>query len=278
MFRNQYDWRQRSALTCACALAVLISCICSQRIEAGIIQPSKSSPISLRALLGATEDDSSGGSSTSTSHENEDFSVPDYIYEVDLELELAPLDGQRPESNCSIAGYVYVDANDDGQKGPWDVVFVGAEILAYNEADPDNIYSAFTGNDGMYYLGGLPTGIYTIWQATQPEDFVNGKTTVGVLIDPIGQVVTGDDCGIVDTTHDARIVGIQMPEDNYHGFNYNFAERGLTAGAVSKRLLLSKDPTDPIPEPSSLLLVICGSICAIASFGRSRGRRSAATS
>jgi hypothetical protein len=252
VFRNQCGWRQRSALVGV--LTILLFCSQSAEADASALP-------SLRGFLSSAGSAPSSGSIASPTSDPQ--LVPDSLFAIDLDEELAPLTTLRYESNCSISGFVFVDADNNGLKGPYDVVFQNAKIIAFNEADPNTLYSAETDGNGMYYIGGLPVGTYTLWQETQPEDFIDGKDIVGSIMNQIGQIINDDTCGKIDTSHDSRIHEIQLLDD-YHGFNYNFAERGLAAHAVSKRLLLS-------PEPSSLLLLICGGLCLLS---KARGRRS----
>ena len=260
MFRNQCGWRQRSALVGF--LTTLLFCSQSAEVDASALP-------SLRGFLSSAGSAPSSGSIASPTSDPQP--VPNSLFAIDLDAKLAPLTTLRYESNGSISGYVFVDADNNGLKGPYDVVFENAEIQAFSEADPNTLYSAKTDSAGMYYIGGLPAGTYTLWQEIQPDDFIDGKDTVGSIMNQIGQIINDDTCGKIDTTHDSRIHEIQLLDD-YHGFNYNFAERGLAAHAVSKRLLLSDDPFKPvIPEPSSLLLLICGGLCLLS---KARGRRS----
>ena len=113
----------------------------------------------------------------------------------------------------------------------------------------------------------------TLWQSMHPEDFIDGKDTVGRLIDAVGHTISDITCGIEQDhdINDSMIVEIQLL-DGYHGIDYNFGERGLTGNAVSKRLLLSSTPEKVVPEPSTLTLLVFAALsaCGVASYRRGR--------
>ena len=272
MFRSQCGWRPKSAIAGILAMCLLYS----QDAGASLIDVggnSLSPSYGLRGLLAA-----SGGSSSNIelpSPVGHDESGPGDPPEIDLsETILAPLDGDEFLRTSSLSGYVYVDANNDGHKGPYDVVFVGAEVKTASEADPGDVYTDWTDNEGMFYFGGLVPGIYTLWQSMHPDDFIDGKDTVGKLIDTVGHTISNITCGTEQdhNVHDSMIIEIQLL-DGYHGIDYNFGERGLTANAVSKRLLLSSTPQKIVPEPSTLTLLVFAALSAAGVVLYRRGRQ-----
>jgi hypothetical protein len=249
--------------------------LCSRDAGASVIDIGgglSSSSHGLRGLLSA-----SGGSSTNIkllSPIGNDGSGSDDLPEINLSgAILASLGSDDYFRGSSLSGYVYVDADNNGYRGPYDVVFVGAEMKAASQADPTNVYTAETDNDGMFYFGGLVPGTYTLWQSMHPENFIDGKDTVGRLIDVVGHTISNTTCGIKQDAdiHDSMIVQIQL-HDGYHGIDYNFAERGLTAAAVSKRLLLASTPETVVPEPSTLTLLVFAALgaCGVAPYRRRR--------
>ncbi|QDU54603.1 SdrD B-like domain-containing protein [Aeoliella mucimassa] len=167
-----------------------------------------------------------------------------------------------------LSGWVYIDRNNDGilayEDDPLpEFVIVGAEVNLYRTTGGFGVLlgTAVTDDNGMYSFSGLTAGTYSLRQV-QPEAYLDGLDTLGTLNMASGQMVTEDySPGIVgDDVFQEIVIG-----NNMQGMCYNFGERGLLPGYVSKRYLLAKAipmPTTPgdveVPEPSSVLLVSLG--------------------
>ena len=182
----------------------------------------------------------------------------------------AMLDAAEPASNCleirsvsppaSLSGFVYVDANKNGRRDV-DAPSIenrekglpGVEIELYR--DGVFVASDRTGPDGWYQFDNLPPGIYEIRQPNQPECFLDGTESLGIIL-PSGESrgVAGED----------RFTGIEL-RDGEAGIDYNFGELGLRAACVHKGMLLgSTDLTQatihgPLNLPSATIRGAAGS-------------------
>jgi hypothetical protein len=169
-----------------------------------------------------------------------------------------------------LGGWVYVDRNNDG-------------ALAFS-TDPNpefaiseafvNLYSVTGGieslvatmqtNDfGRYLFENIAPGTYTLRQ-TQPIEYVDGRDTLGILVGYNGQPIPG--AASRGAADENAFLNIVLTSD-VGGEYYNFGERGLAPGYVSKRELFATPPpnTPPppppeggIPEPNSLLIALLG--------------------
>ncbi|MFO0953521.1 MAG: SdrD B-like domain-containing protein [Isosphaeraceae bacterium] len=81
---------------------------------------------------------------------------------------------------ASLAGFVYVDANNDGIKQPAESGLSGVTVTLTGVDDLENSVNiaVATASDGSYSFTNLRPGTYTITE-TQPEEYYDGKDTVG---------------------------------------------------------------------------------------------------
>ena len=131
----------------------------------------------------------------------------------------------------TISGYVYTDANNDGQRqispGVYHAGIPGVTItLTRTDATaPDQV--VLTGSDGSYSFSSVPAGTYQETE-TPPAKFLPGKPTAGSLggtaVAPYS--ITNIQVGIGQT-----------------GSEYDFSAAGLQAAYVSQRLFLASTPT-----------------------------------
>ena len=185
----------------------------------------------------------------------------------------------QAQAAVSLSGYVYIDRNDDGaltfndQPDP-EFVIPGVTIRLYNIVGMTETLVAEQVTDavGKYQFDGLADGKFTLRQV-QPDHYVDGQTTSGVIKDLMGNVApAGSDVG---TALVNAIAEIEMPDDS-RGVLFNFGERGIDAMWASKRFLLGTAPPLPtaeIPEPASMTLVGLASLGALATLRRKATRR-----
>jgi hypothetical protein len=98
-----------------------------------------------------------------------------------------------------IAGFVFSDANNDGQKaatGEPGIAGVTIRLLGTNDLGQVVDKTATTGADGGYSFGGLRPGTYRLVQPTQPAGYRDGKETAGTAQG--------------STTTNEQITGIQL--------------------------------------------------------------------
>ncbi len=140
-------------------------------------------------------------------------------------------------ANASLAGIVYIDADNDGQ----DAIVNGQRFHA---AIPDVTITltgtdtsggavnqiCLTASDGSYYFGKLAPGTYAL-QETPPMKYLAGTDTLGT--------VAGTASGSVGT---ASFSGIVVGAGQ-KGVEYNFGHRGLSLPYVSDNLFLSSTPS-----------------------------------
>ena len=182
-----------------------------------------------------------------------------------------------------LSGYVYIDRNDDGLLNFEDhpqpeFVMSNVDISLFRVAGGTELLlsTTLTNEIGLYLFSGLPAGTYTIRQ-TQPIDYVDGRETPGFITTLGGQPSPGSNVGIAA---DGEFANIVLPIST-RGDLFNFAERGLVAGAVSKRYLLGTAPPDPvaafpdtiIPEPTTGLLVALTALAILSRRGVARSRQ-----
>src|SRR5207248_802279 len=77
-------------------------------------------------------------------------------------------------------GFVYVDANNDGNKDPGEAGIAGVTVTLTGTDDLGQAVSrtATTAGDGSYNFDNLRPGTYTLSE-TQPAGYVDGKDTIG---------------------------------------------------------------------------------------------------
>ncbi|MHB8954831.1 MAG: putative Ig domain-containing protein [Pirellulaceae bacterium] len=123
----------------------------------------------------------------------------------------------------SIAGYVYLDVNNNGIKDPPEKALPNVPIAISGNVS----WTVLTGADGSYRFDDLPPGAYAITE-TQPHAFLDGRDTQGSP--RLGSVAN-------DWFH-----GIELPA-TMHATDYNFGEIGLRAELLGKHLFLASTPT-----------------------------------
>ena len=179
-----------------------------------------------------------------------------------------------------LGGWVYIDRNNDGQlafsndPNP-EFAIGGIDISLFSQVGAvTTLVSTIQSDDfGRYLFENINPGTYKLTE-TQSADFVDGLDTLGILESLNGQPIPGSASpGAMSNDSFSNIV---LTADVAGEF-YNFGERGLTAGAASKRFLFATAPPNTPPpggsppggpppgEPSSLLLAIvavCGACLA----------------
>ncbi len=122
----------------------------------------------------------------------------------------------------SIAGFVYVDANNDGVKQGGEAAIPGVAVTLTgtdNLGNPVNT-TVNTLANGSYIFPNLRPGTYQLTEA-QPAAFFSGKDTVGTLFGGVASAPPAD-----------LISGITIPANsNAAAANYNFGE--LTPASLS---------------------------------------------
>jgi uncharacterized repeat protein (TIGR01451 family) len=110
----------------------------------------------------------------------------------------------------SLAGFVYLDSNDDGLRGPGETGIAGSKLTLTGTDDNGNAVSqqATTDQNGAYQFNGLRPGNYTITQ-DEPDGYIDGKDTAGTLGGTVGHDVIS-----------AILLGMGQA-----GENYNFGEK-----------------------------------------------------
>lgn len=175
------------------------------------------------------------------------------------------------EAASSLSGYTYIDRNNDGQLAFADAaqpewVLSGVEVKLYSISGTTEtlLSTTTTSSIGLYSFTGLNAGTYAIRQ-TQPVGYLDGIDTLGIIRNlNNNQVPAGANVGTVAAD---AFVNIVLPVDSRGNF-YNFGERGLLPGYVSKRYLLGTappivtapdpEPASGVPEPASAALVALG--------------------
>ena len=125
--------------------------------------------------------------------------------------------------DSSIAGYVYLDVNNNGVKDPPERVLPNVPITLTGLVT----WTVLTAADGSYRFDDLPAGTYAVKEA-QPLAFLDGLDTQGTP--RLGSVAN-------DWFH-----GIELPATT-QAIDYNFGERGLRAELIGKQLLLASTPS-----------------------------------
>lgn len=190
--------------------------------------------------------------------------------------------------DAQLSGWVYVDRNNDGQlaflgdPNPEYVISDVSVSLFSKVGNVETLVSTLQTDDfGRYLFENLAPGTYAV-RETQPIEFVDGIDTLGQLQSLNGQPVPPSaSAGVVSNDAFSDIV---LPA-NVAGEFYNFGERGLAAGYVSKRLLFASAPPPPgtpppppgsgVPEPSTLAaaLMSVGACLLRRNFRRSNRKR-----
>jgi len=126
--------------------------------------------------------------------------------------------------NSSIAGNVYVDANNNAVKDAGEEPIAGVTVILSGTDNNGNAVNRTTQTaaDGSYSFAALEAGIYAL-QELQPNGYIDGFDTVGT---PAGGTAAQDDF--------FRNITLAA---NMNGVEYNFGER---RPVLSKRLFLSR--------------------------------------
>ena len=129
----------------------------------------------------------------------------------------------------SLAGFVYCDANNNGNKDSGEPPISGVIItlMGTNDLGQSVTQTTTTSSSGAYLFSNLRPGVYKLTES-QPINFIDGKDTIG---SPGG------------TTSNDMFSNINLVAD-FNGVNNNFGERGLTPAYSSKRSLLF--PAQPV--------------------------------
>jgi hypothetical protein len=161
-----------------------------------------------------------------------------------------------------LGGWVYIDRNNDGhlafsnEPNPEYVIGDVSIRLFAKVGNVETLVSTIlTDPLGRYVFENIAPGTYTL-RETQPVQYVDGIDTLGVFQSLNGQPIPlGASAGVASNNTFSDIV---LPA-NVAGEFYNFGERGLAAGYVSKRLLLASTPppnTGTSPEPTTRLFAV----------------------
>ena len=123
----------------------------------------------------------------------------------------------------SIAGYVYLDVNNNGIKDPPEKALPNVPVTLSGVVS----WTVLTAADGSYRFDDLPQGTYAVTE-TQPLAFLDGRDTQG---SPRLGTVAND-----------QFQGLVLAADT-HATDYNFGELGLRAELIGKYLLLASTPS-----------------------------------
>ena len=156
---------------------------------------------------------------------------------VDADYEITKISGVDQQSSgynfgnfpipSSLAGFVYVDANNNGNKDVGEPPISGTIITltGTNDLGQSVTQTTTTNASGAYVFSNLRPGVYKLSE-THPINFIDGKDTIGT---PGG------------TTTNDMFSNINLPA-GFSGVNNNFGELGLTPAYASKRTLVSPAP------------------------------------
>jgi hypothetical protein len=175
-----------------------------------------------------------------------------------------------------LGGFTYIDRNNDGQiafaNDPNPEFAIGnVSISLFSVVNNVEIFISTLQSDqnGRYFFENIAPGTYSL-RETQPIEYVDGIDTLGALQSLNGQPIPGTDSA--GTMSNNAFTNIILSAD-VGGEFYNFGERGLAAGFVSKRFLFASAPplTPLVPEPGTMLLALAA--MGGQQFVRRRGRR-----
>jgi hypothetical protein len=128
---------------------------------------------------------------------------------------------------AGLSGFVYVDINRDGQKGPSESGIAGVTIELFGVAvlpgggTQQVQFATQTDANGLYVFEDLPTGSYSIHEV-QPAIFNDGADTAGP-----GGMVTANDWMFINFAAGGSATG------------FNFGEAGIRLEFVGKRMFLA---------------------------------------
>lgn len=130
--------------------------------------------------------------------------------------------------SASLAGYVYVDANNDGAHASteYGISHVVVTLQQLSSGSYVNLQTVVTGSDGSYFFKGLPAGTYQIVES-QPSNIRDGVATVGTSG---GTVATN------------KITAITLAAGT-DATGYNFGEKGLELQYIALQMCFTYSPT-----------------------------------
>jgi len=167
-----------------------------------------------------------------------------------------------------LGGWVYIDRNNDGdiaffnEPNP-EYMIGGVMISLYSQTGPETLIASVpTDQYGRYFFNNLSPGTYGLKQS-QPIEYVDG-------IDTSGQMQALTNAGVPPSASVGSVAsdafnGIVLPA-NVRGDFFNFGERGMAPGYVSKRFLLGSAPLmefGTVPEPASVWLCVAAAGCGL---------------
>ncbi len=144
--------------------------------------------------------------------------------------------------SASLAGSVYVDQNNNGQREPNEIGLAGVTVTIIDQSNPSLRVSVITDSHGNYRFVKLFPGTYRLRQ-TQPINFVDGRDSAGSA----GGTVTND------------IISHIAIGPNEAATDYLFGELGVDPGRISKReFLTSANPSSDFTGPAGSGLAAVG--------------------
>lgn len=180
--------------------------------------------------------------------------------------------------NSQIGGWVYVDRNNDGalnfSSDPMpELVIPDVTVNLYQlvNANYQLLSTLQTSDQGRYQFNNLGAGTYRVEQI-QPIGWLDGLDTIGSMT--LNGTNTFPPGGSLGTVSNNLFSGIVLPGGSTANF-YNFGERGMLPGYVSKRYLFASAPPMPeaqitIPEPSSVAMLLGAIVGGVALRARRR--------
>jgi cyclophilin family peptidyl-prolyl cis-trans isomerase len=137
----------------------------------------------------------------------------------------------------SLAGYVYIDTNNDGLRSTsggyhYGLPGVPVKLLRQdtggNWAEVSGKSPVLTGADGSFRFENLVAGTYRV-QEVQPTNYLDGKETAGTV------------AGATKGTVGSDTIDVQLGSGE-HGTEFNFGEMGLLPAKITLRMFLASTP------------------------------------
>lgn len=180
-------------------------------------------------------------------------------------------------------GFVFIDANRNGRKdlGEWAIANAAVTLNPQTPGLPS--VTVTTAKDGSYHFGKLAPGLYDLSQVhpLMHKVFMDGADSVGTFVKKNGKPFLkkppASELGVAATTANVDLIqGIRIRANwagvvgnGYAGQNFNFAEVSLdpkysvrpTKGWYTGTTLVrtyTLPPPEPVPEPSTWVLLIAG--------------------